>query len=352
MHFPWKKAKVTRISRLVAGLHQSPKRGGSLVVETGFPTSLIDLFVKNRDRLRKSSKKKSGPQILIPSPPCNEELQTPDMDDGELVIITRAGDDEKIGLHLVFKVSLMVALAVSTINLAVWIMMAALLLAVIEFVGTHFLGFLRPQSKTLFFESWIRKGLKSRADELVEKQQGTDFPDPCEVIELKDEIRRETAIITCKSERSRRIDFPDPSEVIELKDEIRRETAIITCKSERSLSARFKTSLIKKFVPKKLRHEKSKKQGKSNKKKDKESSNQVANEEYESETGGDQVLQVESEPENVRKRNSGTGYVVLLVMVILAGLKGGRGVALLLSLVCCFILIYIATHQKTKMTLV
>ncbi|KAK5825674.1 uncharacterized protein LOC108485516 [Gossypium arboreum] len=320
MHFPWKKAKVTRISRLVAGLHQSPKRGGSLVVETGFPTSLIDLFVKNRDRLRKSSKKKSGPQILIPSPPCNEELQTPDMDDGELVIITRAGDDEKIGLHLVFKISLMVALAVSTRNLAVWIMMAALLLAVIEFVGTHFLGFLRPQSKTLFFESWIRKGLKSRADELVEKQQGTDFPDPCEVIELKDEIRRETAIITCKSEHSR--------------------------------SARFKTSLIKKFVPKKLRHEKSKKQGKSNKKKDKESSNQVANEEDESETGEDQVLQVESEPENVRKRNSGTGYVVLLVMVILAGLTGGRGVALLLSLVCCFILIYIATHQKTKMTLV
>ncbi|TYH13527.1 hypothetical protein ES288_A06G145200v1 [Gossypium darwinii] len=320
MLFPWKKAKVTRISRLVAGLHQSPKRGGSLVVETGFPTSLIDLFVKNRDRLRKSSKKKSGPQILIPSPPCNEELQTPDMDDGELVIITRAGDDEKIGLHLVFKISLMVALAVSTRNLAVWIMMAALLLAVIEFVGTHFLGFLRPQSKTLFFESWIRKGLKSRADELVEKQQGTDFPDSCEIIELKDEIRRETAIITCKSERSR--------------------------------SARFKTSLIKKFVPKKLRHEKSKKQGNSNKKKDKESSNQVANEEDESETGGDQVLQVESEPENVRKGNSGTGYVFLLVMVILAGLTGGRGVALLLSLVCCFILIYIATHQKPKMTLV
>ncbi|MBA0634280.1 hypothetical protein Godav_021810 [Gossypium davidsonii] len=321
MHFPWKKAKVTRISRLVAGLHQSPKRGGSLVVETGFPTSLIDLFVKNRDRLRKSSKKKSGPQILVPSPPCNEELQSPDMDDGELVIITREGDGEKIGLHFVFKISLMVALAVSTRNLAVWIMMAALLLVVIEFVGTHFLGFSRPQSKTLFFDSWIRKGLKSRADELVEKQQGTDFPDPREVIELKDEIRRETAIITCKSERSR--------------------------------SARFKTSLIKKFVPKKLRHEKSKKQGKSNKKKDKESSNQVANEEDESETeGGDQVLQVESEPENVRKRNSGTGYVVLLVMVILAGLIGGRGVALLLSVVCCLILIYIGTHKKTKMTLV
>lgn len=321
------------------------------MVETGFPTSLIDLFVKNRDRLRKSSKRKSVPQILIPSPPCNEELQSPDMDDGELVIITREGDDEKIGLHLVFKISLMVALAVSTRNLAVWIMMASLLLVAIEFVGTHFLGFLGPQSKTLFFDSWIRKGLKSRADELVEKQQGTDFPGPCEVIELKDGIRRETAIVTCNSERSRRTDFPDPCEVIELKEEMRREGATITCKSERSRSARFKTSLIKKFVPKKLRHEKRKKQGKSNNKKDEESSNQVVNEEDESETeGGDQHLQVEPGPEIVRKRNS--GYVVLLVMVILAGLMGGRGVALLLSLVCCFVLIYIGTHQKTKMTMV
>ncbi|KAH7545548.1 hypothetical protein FEM48_Zijuj01G0105300 [Ziziphus jujuba var. spinosa] len=54
---PWKKTGVNRISRIVADLH-SPKRGNSLVVETGFPTSLVDLFVKNRDRLRKSSKKK------------------------------------------------------------------------------------------------------------------------------------------------------------------------------------------------------------------------------------------------------------------------------------------------------
>ncbi|KDP23865.1 hypothetical protein JCGZ_27134 [Jatropha curcas] len=57
MPLPWKKAKVSRISRLVADLQQ-PKSGKSLVVETGFPTSLVDLFVKNRDRLKKPSKKK------------------------------------------------------------------------------------------------------------------------------------------------------------------------------------------------------------------------------------------------------------------------------------------------------
>ncbi|KAJ4957985.1 hypothetical protein NE237_025096 [Protea cynaroides] len=58
MPLPWKKSKVGRISRLVADLRSPPKHGGSLVVETGFPTSLIDLIVKNRDRLKNKKKKK------------------------------------------------------------------------------------------------------------------------------------------------------------------------------------------------------------------------------------------------------------------------------------------------------
>ncbi|KAJ8758646.1 hypothetical protein K2173_000367 [Erythroxylum novogranatense] len=57
MPFPWKKSRVSRISRIVADL-QSPKRGNSLVVETGFPTSLVDLFVKNRDKLKRPFKRK------------------------------------------------------------------------------------------------------------------------------------------------------------------------------------------------------------------------------------------------------------------------------------------------------
>ncbi|XP_039056798.1 uncharacterized protein LOC120199885 [Hibiscus syriacus] len=224
MHFPWKKRKVTRISRLVAGLLLSPKRGGSLVVETGFPTSLVDLFVKNRDRFRKSSKTKSSsisthPLPLSPPSPCNETLQSPDMDVVKQYLLPEENDDERIPFHVVLKVSLMVALAVSTRSLAIWIMLAALLLVIIEF------------SKTLFFYPTIRMGLKSRTDELVAKQRGTELPDPCEL-------------------------------VVELK----KETEAITCKSERSRSSRIKTSLIKKFVPKKFRHGKRKKQGKSNNK--------------------------------------------------------------------------------------
>ncbi|KAI9126944.1 hypothetical protein K1719_002540 [Acacia pycnantha] len=74
MPLPWKKNRITRISQIVADL-QSPKHGGSLVVETGFPTSLIDLIVKNRSRFQKRNSKKHLPleifdsQPLLPAPP-------------------------------------------------------------------------------------------------------------------------------------------------------------------------------------------------------------------------------------------------------------------------------------------
>ncbi|KAE8655658.1 hypothetical protein F3Y22_tig00117021pilonHSYRG00131 [Hibiscus syriacus] len=276
MHFPWKKSKVTRrISRLVAGLHCTPKRGGYLVLETGFPTSLVDLFVKNRDRFRKSSKRKSSssPQNL-----CNDDLKSPDMDGGETVSVSREEN-----FPVVLKVSLMVALAVSTRSLAIWIMMAALSLVIIEFYKT-----------VLLFYPRIRMGLKPRTDESVVKRRGAELPDPCELVELKD------------------------------------ETEAVTCKSERSRSSRIKTSLIKKFVPKKFLHGKRKKQGKSNNKPC------IQLEKEKQEHGVDE--KDESGTENIRKGNS--GCAMILLVIILAGLIAGRGVALLLTLVCCCILIY------------
>ncbi|CAA7017448.1 unnamed protein product [Microthlaspi erraticum] len=56
MSLPWKKSG--RISRFMSEFQQSRKRGGSLFVETGFSHSLIDLFVKNCDRLKRSSSKR------------------------------------------------------------------------------------------------------------------------------------------------------------------------------------------------------------------------------------------------------------------------------------------------------
>ncbi|XP_043703949.1 uncharacterized protein LOC122654046 [Telopea speciosissima] len=69
MPLPWKKSKVGRISRFVADLRSPSKHGGSLVVETGFPTSVIDLIVKNRDRLKKKPLTKKKKEL------ASEELE-------------------------------------------------------------------------------------------------------------------------------------------------------------------------------------------------------------------------------------------------------------------------------------
>ncbi|KAI9102177.1 hypothetical protein K1719_023687 [Acacia pycnantha] len=74
MPLPWKKNKITRISQIVADL-QTPKHGSFLVVETNFPTSLIDTIVKNQSRFQKRNSKNHLPleisdsQPLLPTPP-------------------------------------------------------------------------------------------------------------------------------------------------------------------------------------------------------------------------------------------------------------------------------------------
>lgn len=55
MPLPWKKAKGKSFSQLLTNHLVPPKHGASLVVETGFPTSLADLFVKNRNRFNNNN---------------------------------------------------------------------------------------------------------------------------------------------------------------------------------------------------------------------------------------------------------------------------------------------------------
>ncbi|OIW00782.1 hypothetical protein TanjilG_19587 [Lupinus angustifolius] len=87
MPLPWKKHKVTPLSQIVADL-QPPKHGSSFVLEPGFPTSLVDLFVKNRTRFRKYKTKKpvhfdishpilvTQPPMLSPAPPAPPPPET------------------------------------------------------------------------------------------------------------------------------------------------------------------------------------------------------------------------------------------------------------------------------------
>lgn len=203
----WKKQKGNKLSRLVADLQTTPKRGGSLVVETGFPTSIADLFVKNHDKLKKSSKKKhrskqpppspSTPTPLTPSlydqpspvsdstfslsrldvPSCSIDEQTEEfvahMINSDLhaeEIVSRRNprvefnrdycnyDDEiqdqggnwripnskKARWLLVLKGVLVVAVGIYTKSFVLGISIGAFLFCVLEYLGNSVLGFCRP----------------------------------------------------------------------------------------------------------------------------------------------------------------------------------------------------------------
>jgi len=74
------KNRVTRVFQIVADL-QSSKRASSFTVQTGFPTSLIDLLIKNRTRFTKpnSNKPSHPPPQKIPSfNDCKVDSAEPD----------------------------------------------------------------------------------------------------------------------------------------------------------------------------------------------------------------------------------------------------------------------------------
>lgn len=170
MPFPWKKNKGSRISRLADRFNTS-KHGGSLVVQTGFPTSIIDLFHKNRDRLKKSAQKKrsSGSDSIsycnsdlhIVNPErcsTNSEVELVNMDiklvksdrcstdriEDDLVSDKEIFDKVVEGKGSIFiavlKVLFMVVLALVTKRLVVGVSVSAFSLFLLEYVGNYVYG--------------------------------------------------------------------------------------------------------------------------------------------------------------------------------------------------------------------
>ncbi|KAA0063755.1 ethylene-responsive nuclear family protein [Cucumis melo var. makuwa] len=178
----WKTTRASRISQIVADFH-SPKRAGSLVVETGFPTSIVDLFVKHRDRLRKhSARRKSKKKKKIAKNEFHDSiaqlspsevdsigssgscvlrgnLETEDLDEarkcsgrGCELIRDRTetcvvGGDATCGngfCLFVLKMFVVAGLALSAKKLVVGITLSAFLLFLLEFVGKRAVRFFKP----------------------------------------------------------------------------------------------------------------------------------------------------------------------------------------------------------------
>lgn len=167
MPFPWKKKKVARISNFVADLH-SPKRGASLVVQTGFPTSLIDLFVKNRGRFQKPKPRKRPPQEIPDPPPpdsadsCHRLLPRAEPTYPEASTSRRLagnGDDGVTGseqvhdgsnsdpnkvIAAILKMIVVLVVTLSVKKLTFGITISAFVLLFLEYAGKHVVPWFKP----------------------------------------------------------------------------------------------------------------------------------------------------------------------------------------------------------------
>ncbi|PRQ29771.1 hypothetical protein RchiOBHm_Chr5g0017411 [Rosa chinensis] len=439
MPLPWKKTRVGRISQMVADL-QSPKKGGSLVVQTGFPASLIDLFVKNRDRLRKRSKnnnkkknsekrsdfdsvdrvsdpivscseKGSGDSSILAVPSSGEienftagedghgvSEDTGSRVSGEIeagssgIVVEESGRGSCGDLTSVFvavaKVFAVVALALCTTKFAVGITLSAFLLLFLECVGKHFSCLAKPCSNAKSAWQYMAKRigyavLVLRSDVIVkEKSDGVVF----ELVEPgveSDSSFEEIEVVELKSSGSVRIDEGigqkslieylnmdgEKSEKIETGDHTE-DLSVSVCKKSKSKGRKRCVSnmgakLIKRFMPKKLR--KKNRSGAEPEPKLSEVCVDVVEEglvEQESQREGFSAEEEEGENSSMVSVNSvnkcekqeadgivtslivgkkGTeskgnfGYLILF-LIALAGLVGGRVLALMLIITWCFML--------------
>ncbi|XP_061339726.1 uncharacterized protein LOC133286337 [Gastrolobium bilobum] len=334
MPFPWKKNKnrVTRISQIVADF-QSPKRGGSLVVETGFPTSLIDLFVKNRSRFKKSkSKKPVRPEIPDPPPPPpSPEITPTPLPEPPTPTVPRAeaprlslsigengegvagavsgrvgeccgcGSGSNMVVGVVVKM-LVVAVLVATVErLTVGITVSAFALLFLEYAGKRVVSCLGPCSNasvTVPVESlsqrvsscvWFQKLLlqlkvKKECEHETTRAELSSCSlsiDEIEVVESKSEVG-----VSCELDSISLIGditWGCPQLVDDDDDDSSKGKIVAPClcevsecKTKVSRSGRFKSKMVKKLVPKKFRASKKEKKEKGIKLREAESGSEVS----------------------------------------------------------------------------
>ncbi|XP_059289796.1 uncharacterized protein LOC132043313 [Lycium ferocissimum] len=299
LSFPWKKVKKTSISQLVKD-HVNCQSGSPLMVETGFPTSLVDLVVKNRSRFKKPSKKNKppSPAMFPPSPspspppppspvnlPSNSEYIIDDKGekpDSPLICEGEKPDSCKNlkmnkteegwcnggvsmnqGLVVVFKMFLVAVLVLGMNNLVVGITMSAFLLFFLEYLGGFFSGVQRRVRLMIqgIWEMFRAKAVESEEEDYVFKapsQHQELSKDGCfDEIEVVQETYVEDSqcvrenIEECICDGKLKCVGVDVERVVMEKGEEFR------CESKEKKSHRAKIkSKMKKLVPKKFRKKK------------------------------------------------------------------------------------------------
>ncbi|CAH2078419.1 unnamed protein product [Thlaspi arvense] len=430
MPLPWKKSKSGRISRFVSDLQQSPKHGGSLVVETGFPTSLIDLFVKNRDRLKKSSSKRSSnnnkaqtqtapihslpPRRRVSSPPppvqrrrslpqkldtasVTEDPATSKIEEsfvggGGSTFENRHGSDDDgnggnrggggcVLMVVVVKVFVVAVLALSTKRLAVGITISAFALIFLELTVARVFTLLNlcPGAQVRL-DSLIGKLIGKRRQDKLEESPSTHerrSKVSFEIVESFEESR--DCIEETRVPQSEKKPNWEESSTLDKSKPVAEEKKVQTIRDvvftkEKSKSAKLKSKIVKKIVPKKLRNYKKKRKMKI-KEKEEEEEIELVEEEGEEEESVTEVSSLYSEEiveseisekdeigsnppllesceEAVEEEEEETGSkgdltkAMVLIVIALAGLLSGKVVAIGLTLSWCLILRVVCCKSK------
>lgn len=415
---------------MVADLQSPKRRGGSMVVQTGFPTSLIDLFVKNRDRLRKQSKKNQSRKNsqkssdFDPVDRVSDQIAEKGSDDLSILAVPSSGEIENLiagkddhavsedtdsrvsdaessgivaeesprgssgDLSSVFvaaaKVFAVVVLALCTTKFAVGITLSAFLLLFLECVGKRLSCLGKPWSNAKSGLQCVarRMGyalLVLRSDVNVkEKSEGVVF----ELVEPgveSDSSMEEIEVMSCGTvcidegvmmglneylsmdgEKGKKVEVGDHTD--DLSDSVCEKN-----KGRKKFVPKMGANFIKKLVSKKLRKNSMKHQSGTEPEPEPKASTEVcveglvehedrregfSAEEEESENGS--PLSVNSENKCEKQEADGIvtslivekkgaeckgnfGYLILF-LIALAGLVGGRVLALMLTITWCFML--------------
>ncbi|XP_058749420.1 uncharacterized protein LOC131622405 [Vicia villosa] len=369
MPFLWKKKnRVTRISQIVADF-QSPKRGRSLFVETGFPTSLIDLFVKNRNRFKKTRFKKpvhSDNTDLSPSsspspppPPPSSPVTPPspihDFSSEDVPILnpmigentdeSAVGDSPPVekptstfrSKAIVVKTLTVIVLAASVKELTVAITVSAFALLFLENALKRAVSCLKPCSNASVV------AIESRFSKILFRVKDNEIQQPVTVF-------NEVELLNLNHDEIEAVE-EEKSEELGICCELE-ESMVSECKikGKGSRSGRFKATMVKKLQKfRSKRERKEEEKGISNFNNNSYEDDKVEDKEaiiiIRNEVRDDCGITYSTESIIAGKKNS--GYAIL-VMIVLIGLIVGRLQALILTIGWCFLVKMVKVIWRSK----
>ncbi|WOK91698.1 hypothetical protein Cni_G00389 [Canna indica] len=388
---PWKKLRAAGggsegggVSRLLAGL-RPPEKGGSLVVQTGFPTSLADIVVKNRCRLKKNSRKKKAPPSDLHSyasgpvasaassspspsgvgpPPGATFVDRPvpvavGSSPSHLISAATGGTGRRgIGLLLPVMVVLVV-LAIERKKLVIMITLSAFALRLLDSRGLQVLRFLQPCSDA-------KRTLNSVVK--VWDLRGRGIVSPIREVSIG------TSSDTLRSERSsvESIDAEQGKEIVLERSELVGVGKVCIERNLRSKGNSKAKKLLQKLVPKKFRRQKVNKDGEElNSDSRAKGVSDVITEvgdaingfvdQDDAELSGEDVVSINTSlkvtdhmelfQEDKCETKSRSSELLVIWIVVLLGLIGGKSVALVLTISWCLLHKSIESLWKKGMNL-